>query len=275
MSDREGPVWDGDGRDPWLPARLAAWYEAAKVEAAMFRSFLSFMRDWIGLVRERMRASRNDPTVVFALVPTWYEAMNEFGAEQIYPATERAYLDTTGEARMPLDMAALARARVYQRVNQLKQFPDELYALIQAAVDRALAEGRSGDRLAEDIDAILDMSTTPRWENRSAVVARTESIGALNGGRNDGFTTVAAQLGGTFERVWVATMFGPTADNTRPSHRKADGQRSPVGGMFRVGDALLAYPGDPAGPAHEVIQCRCTTILVRPGQTLDVTRRRS
>lgn len=274
MSD-PGPVWDGDGADPWLPARLAALYEAAKVEAAMFRSFLSFMRDWIGLVRERMRANRYDPTIVFGLAPLWHEAMNEFGAEQIYPATERAYLDTTGEARMPLDMAALARARVYQRTNQLKEFPNELYALIQAAVDRAITDGWAGPRLAEAIDAILDMSATPRWENRAAVVARTESIGALNGGRNDGFGQVAAQLGGPFERVWVATMRGPSAVNTRPSHRKADGQRSPVGGLFKVGDAMLAYPGDPAGPPQEVIQCRCTTVLVRPGQTLDMSRRRS
>jgi hypothetical protein len=274
MSDRP-PVWDGEGRDPWMPARLAAFYEAAKVEAAMFRSFLGFMRDWIGLVRERMRDNRYDPTTVFGLVPLWYEAMNEFGAEQIYPATEQAYLDTTGEARMPVDMAALASARVWQRTNQLKHFPDELYSFIQAAVDRAITDGWAGPRLAAAIDAILDMSQTPRWENRAAVVARTESIGALNGGRNDAFTTVSRQLGGPFERVWVATMFGPSAENTRPTHRKADGQRSPVGGLFKVGDAMLAYPGDPSGPAAEVIQCRCTTVLVRPGQTLDVSRRRS
>lgn len=270
MSDR-GPVWDGDGRDPWLPARLAAWYEAARVEAAMFRSFLSFLRDWITLVRDRMRASRYDPTVIPALIPAWWDAMNEFGAEQIYPATERAYLETTGEQRMPVDMAALATARVYARVNQLKSFPDELYALVQRLVDRAITEGRTGAELAAEIDEVLDMAATPRWENRAAVVARTESIGALNGGRNDGFATVAGQLGGTFEKLWIATF----DTRTRDTHRAAEGQRVPVGGLFAVGEAMLAYPGDPAGPPQEVIQCRCTTVLVRPGQTIDMSRRRS
>lgn len=272
MSDRP-PVWDGEGRDPWLPARLAALYDAARVEARMFRSFLGFMREWMGLVRERMRQNRYDPTTIFGLTPLWYEAMNEFGAEEIYPATEQAYLDTTGEDHMPIDMAALATARVYQRVNQLKAFPDELYTLVQAAVNRAITDGWAGPRLAEAIDALLDMAQTPRWENRSAVVARTESIGALNGGRNDGFTQVAAQLGGPFDKMWIATF----DTQTRESHRRAEGQRVPVTGLFTIGEsgARMAYPGDPSGPADEVIQCRCTTVLVRPGQTLDMSRRRS
>jgi hypothetical protein len=273
MSDQE-PVWDGQGRDPWLPARLAALYDAARTEAAMFRSFLGFMRDWIGLVRDRMRQARYDPTVIPALIPAWWDAMNEFGTEQIYPATERAYLDTTGEDRMPIDMAALASARVYQRVNQLRDFPNEVYALVQRVIDQGVTAGWAGPRLAEAIDALFDMTATPRWENRSAVVARTEAIGALNGGRNDGQGQVAQQLGGPFDKMWIATF----DTRTRESHRRAEGQRVPaIGGLFTIGEsgARLAYPGDPSGPANEVIQCRCTTVLVRPGQTVDMSRRRS
>ena len=32
-------------------------------------------------------------------------------------------------------------------------------------------------------------------------------------------------------------------------------------------------PGDPRGPAKEVIQCRCTTILVEEGREVDMTNR--
>lgn len=283
MSDRnEPPVWDGEGTDPWLPARLAAIYDTVVAEARMFAAFLSFLRDWIGLVRSRMEQSRYDPTVIPALVPAWYDAMTEYADTTIYPVMEQAYADTvnaglrpdTPVTRYPVDMAAAARARVYARRNQLARFPDELYTLIQRAVDRALSEGIAGPRLAEAIDRILDLSDTPRWENRATVVARTESIGALNGGRSDGHTQIATQLGGTWEKMWVATF----DTRTRDSHRKAEGQRVPaLGGLFAVGDggALMAYPGDPAGPPEEVIQCRCTTVLVRSGQNVDFSRRRA
>lgn len=282
MSDRgDPPVWDGEGTDPWLPSRLAAIYDAVVTEARLFRAFLEFLREWMSLARERMEQARYDPTVIGALVPAWQEAMNAFSNDHLFPTMEQSYVDTvnaglrppTPVTRYPVDMAAAARARVYMRRNQLMRFPDELYALVQRAVDRALSEGIAGPRLAEAIDKILDMSATPRWENRAAVIARTESIGALNGGRADGQTQIAAQLGGTWEKMWVATF----DTRTRDSHRKAEGQRVPITGLFSVGDggALMAYPGDPGGPPEEVIQCRCTTVLVRPGQNVDFSRRRA
>lgn len=283
MSDRgDPPVWDGDGTDPWMPARLAAIYDAVITEARLFRAFLGFLREWMSLVRTRMAESRYDPTVIAALVPAWYDAMDAFSNDHLFPTMEQSYADTvnaglqppTPVTRYPVDMAAAARARVYARRNQLVRFPDELYALVQRAVDRALSEGIAGPRLAAAIDTILDMAATPRWENRATVVARTESIGALNGGRADGQAQIAAQLGGTWEKMWVATF----DTRTRDSHRKAEGQRVPApGGLFSVGDggARMAYPGDPSGPPEEVIQCRCTTVLVRPGQSVDFSRRRA
>lgn len=283
MSDRgDPPVWDGDGTDPWMPARLAAIYDAVITEARLFRAFLGFLREWMSLVRTRMAESRYDPTVIAALVPAWYDAMDAFSNDHLFPTMEQSYADTvnaglqppTPVTRYPVDMAAAARARVYARRNQLVRFPDELYTLVQRAVDRALSEGIAGPRLAAAIDTILDMAATPRWENRATVVARTESIGALNGGRADGQAQIAAQLGGTWEKMWVATF----DTRTRDSHRKAEGQRVPApGGLFSVGDggARMAYPGDPSGPPEEVIQCRCTTVLVRPGQSVDFSRRRA
>jgi hypothetical protein len=280
MSDRSEPVWDGKGTDPWLPARLAAIYDAVVTEARLFRAFLAFLREWMSLVRTRMEQARYDPTVIAALVPAWHDAMDAFSNDHLFPTMEQSYVDTVNAGlrpqvpvtRYPVDMAAAARARVWARRNQLTRFPDELYALIQREVDRALAEGIAGPRLAEAIDTILDMAATPRWENRAAVIARTESIGALNGGRADGQTQIAAQLGGTWEKMWVATF----DTRTRDTHRLAEGQRVPVnGGLFAVGEARLAYPGDPGGPPEEVIQCRCTTVLVRPGQSVDFSRRRA
>lgn len=89
------------------------------------------------------------------------------------------------------------------------------------------------------------------WERRSTLIARTESTGASNLGAQRALLDE-----GTEKKVWVATL----DDRTRPTHEDADGQEVPVGGEFDVGGALLAFPGDPAGPVEEVADCRCTMI---------------
>lgn len=60
---------------------------------------------------------------------------------------------------------------------------------------------------------------------------------------------------------------------TRPSHSEADGQRVPLGTPYTVGGALLERPGDPFGPAEEVVNCRCVELLVGPDEQVDQTGR--
>lgn len=46
----------------------------------------------------------------------------------------------------------------------------------------------------------------------------------------------------------------------RDAHSDADGQIQLADEPFTVGGALLRYPGDPAGPPEQVINCRCVVI---------------
>lgn len=50
-------------------------------------------------------------------------------------------------------------------------------------------------------------------------------------------------------------------DRTRESHVLANGQVRPMLAPFDVGGSSLMFPGDPTGPAQEVIQCRCTILI--------------
>jgi uncharacterized protein with gpF-like domain len=153
--------------------------------------------------------------------------------------------------------------------NRMVRTPDEVYDLVAGQVAQAVNFGESIPAIRDRVDNVLSTTGTDRWPNRATVVARTETIGALNAGRFDAFSAMNDEVDEPLEKVWLAT----TDSRTRPSHREADGQRVPVGGTFTVGGFSLAFPGDPAGPPQEVIQCRCTMLLVEPGEMTDMSNR--
>lgn len=85
---------------------------------------------------------------------------------------------------------------------------------------------------------------------RSNLIARTETHGAANYGAN----AAAVETGLTLQKEWVSAA----DERTRESHRLADGQIVGMDDAFDVGGSLLMYPGDPSGPADEIINCRCS-----------------
>lgn len=110
----------------------------------------------------------------------------------------------------------------------------------------------------EDIPTIASrISSELPTRNRNAAIrdARTMTTSAQNGGREDAYKR-AAGMGIEFKERWVATLDG----RTRHAHRLLDGQKKPVGGMFKVDGYELEFPGDPKAPPYLVYNCRCTTI---------------
>lgn len=153
--------------------------------------------------------------------------------------------------------------------NRLVRVPDEVYDLVAAEITQGANLGESIPKLAARVDNVLSTTGSERWPNRATVIARTETIGALNAGRSDAFSAVAEEMDESMEKMWLATE----DTRTRRTHREADGQRVPVGSRFSVGMFELAFPGDPTGPPQEVIQCRCTMLLVEPGEFVDLSNR--
>jgi uncharacterized protein with gpF-like domain len=140
---------------------------------------------------------------------------------------------------------------------------------VASQVSRGAAAGESIPDIADRISVVLDATNTEQWAWRAVTVARTETVGALNAGRTDAFGAVAEELGGPFEQMWLATL-----DNrTREDHREADGQTVGLGEPFIVGGEPLAFPGDPSGSAANIINCRCSTLLSRPDEEVDMTGR--
>ena len=83
-------------------------------------------------------------------------------------------------------------------------------------------------------------------------LVRTEATNAAN------FATMASAEtifpAEDLQKEWIAA----TDERTRTTHREANGKVVNQKDTFNVGGSQMLYPGDPRGPAKEVINCRCS-----------------
>jgi len=144
--------------------------------------------------------------------------------------------------------------------NRMVRFSDSLWLHARGQIAEGIASGKT----IEEMKNVLwrDFGPAGVYEQRAEVVARTEVHAAVNAGHEEGMALLGAH--GPKFKEWLSTSDG----RTRPTHAAADGQAVPRDSHFVVGGARLRFPGDPSGPAEEVIQCRCVVLYVDdPGET--------
>lgn len=257
------------GGDPNLPQRLRAQEfireGEARVAARWYRSLTRFLdRVRPAVVKE----DRIDPARVSDQQQFWTEQVDAEVLPTVSGILTDAWRRVTATGNPPTD--PWTSTYLNEVGNRLRNVPDEVYGLIVAEVERGITEGRSLDRVQADIRVLLTASGTDRWPNRAWTVARTETIGAVNAGVLRAAELDAQQRGDPAPfKVWISTE----DKLTRPTHVAADGQRTLLSEPFRVGGAPLLFPGDPRGPAAEVINCRCSLIPVVLGDPIDWTDR--
>lgn len=148
--------------------------------------------------------------------------------------------------------------------NRMVATPDDIFRTIATDLADGIESGESIDEQRKRVQAHLDAHDLNLYQRRAETVARTETAGALSQS-----TLAAAEehtriTGEPLEQAWLATIGG----RTRRTHLAADGQRRRIGEPFNVGGHDLRYPGDPRGPAHEVINCRCALQVLAPDEAL-------
>lgn len=262
-------MWDGTGVDPWLPERLAAEARIVAAEGRLYLSWWGTFTSWIIRVRRGvMSGHAPDPHAVWAFAPAWVEDMGRFVAGPIRDTMGVAYRSLLGEGYRFDSRPAVAR-HLAEVNNRMVRTPEAVFDAVAGEVAKGAGSGESIPTIRDRIESVLTTTGTENWRGRAVTVARTESIGALNAGRGDAFDAVAEELGGDFEHQWLTTLDG----RERTWHREADGDRAPLGTPFIVGGEPLMRPGDPTGSAPNIINCRCSELLVRPGESVDMTGR--
>jgi hypothetical protein len=265
-----GPVWDGEGKDPWLPARLAAALDAAQAERSIYAAVWEALSAWLVATSRRvLRGPAPEPEAIFSQAPAWSTAVDDIIATAVIPVMDRAYESIFGPGYdwrdRPNVITYLAGVK-----NRMVRTPDEVFDLVAGQIAAGVTLGEGIPELASRVDEVLSSTGTERWKNRAITVSRTETMGSLNASRTDAFQALAEEDEETeYERIWLATL----DLRTRRAHRDADGDRAPVGDPFMVGGEALMFPGDPTGSASNVINCRCTTLLVEVGEDVDMSNR--
>lgn len=165
-----------------------------------------------------------------------------------------------GDRQLPWTAIQVQATEFAQRMGALKVrgIQDLTRAKIRQVVARGVAEGHSVDQVARALRALYDGFKGAR----ALTIARTETAQAVNRGHWLHAKAVQRRQGVQVRKQWVATNDG----RTRPTHAEAHRQTVPLDEAFTVGGHALLHPGDPGGPAEEVANCRCTTVLLFPDE---------
>lgn len=256
--------------DPNLPARLRALAFIRDGEQRIGQTWFRSLTRWLDRVRPSVTSSPPlDPGRVSDHNAFWTDQVNV----EIVPTISGVLSDAWRRVRREEPASDPFVADYLNDVgNRLVRLPDEVYALIVGEIEQGLRDAEGVPDITQRIELILTATGSERWPNRARTVARTETIGAVNAGVYRAAVLDAQDRGDVAPaKLWLSTV----DDRTRPTHVAADKQRTLLQSPFQVGGAQLLFPGDPRGPAQEVIMCRCSMIPVILGETVDWTSRQN
>lgn len=134
-------------------------------------------------------------------------------------------------------------------LRRATQVAGNFFADVRNELESSYAEGLGAAAAARRVRQVVGDAWTV-WKAQR--LARTEAHTASSVGMEEAVRSTGLQV----DREWLAAE-----DNrTRESHALADGQIRAVDEPFQVGGVSMMFPGDPDGPAKEVVNCRCTLL---------------
>jgi SPP1 gp7 family putative phage head morphogenesis protein len=155
---------------------------------------------------------------------------------------------------------SFVKSRLAQRIVWITNTTEEVFkSIVRNIIAGAIQEGLGIDRIARNIRKELNITERYRAER----IARTEVVSASNEGSFMGAKSTGLDL----DKEWMAYI----DDKTRDSHLKM-GENNETVGMNELFSNGLEYPGDPSGPAEEVINCRCTIGYVVKDSEIEIGR---
>jgi HK97 family phage portal protein len=205
-------------------------------------------------VKARLRAGKAIATKAGAL---WDDDWDDEAAADILPLLARASQDA-GDSVMDelrVDVAFdVSRPEVVSFLAERAQrFATQVNGTTWEALKGSLNDGREAGEGIDELAARVDEVMGDRIRSSAETIARTETIGALNGG-----ALLAAQASGVVSgKGWLAALDGRERDTHAAAHEQYQAAPIPLDADFQVGAGAGPAPGQ-LGAAEEDINCRCS-----------------
>jgi len=137
-------------------------------------------------------------------------------------------------------------------LGRIKTVEQTFIADISKILTNRIDAGLTIVEAAREIKNVVNKPSFYKWQ--ATRIARTETTAAANFAAEQ-----AGDVSGfVMEKEWISAL----DIRTRSDHRAMNGRRVPKSEKFNVGGEMLSYPGDPAGSAGTVVNCRCTIAIV-------------
>jgi len=189
------------------------------------------------------------------MIETYVEIYTQIGlvhGARVGRGINRQLKQYTYDAFEPYFKSGVTRYLTVYGGTRIRSVEDTYVKEITNLLATRLDDGLTIDQAAREVKKIVDKPSFYKWQ--ATRIARTESTAAANYAA----TQVSEIVGFVMEKEWISAL----DSRTRGDHRAANGQRVPQRERFVIDGEQLRFPGDPAGSAGNVINCRCTVAIV-------------
>ena len=220
-----------------------------------------FVRSWQSEIARAIRSSARE----YSNTQSTMLAMGKH-RENVDKLIRRTYEVTGNEFAKPIYEKANDRGMVTKDFANFRRLVEQFIIGVGASkiaqissttedqIRQTIREGVSDGLSVADIARNLRSNAVAIAGVRAAVISRTETHSASQWSQVTAIRDTGLQL----RKEWVAAA----DDRTRFDHSVANGQIVGQDEKFTVGGEQLEFPGDPAGSAGNVINCRCVLNFV-------------
>jgi SPP1 gp7 family putative phage head morphogenesis protein len=231
----------------WYTARKAALAGEELFQEALSKLFGKLAEHVIDKLGDQLTASDARGKTTAAIFDKVKEKYTDLLFDHVKQAAETGAIDASqgagieAEAKVSETVLDVLKEHVFDAADTtMARVSGDVMGILQDAYDSGLGIDEAARNLRDNV--FEDLKT---WEAER--IARTE----IHSAQGQGSASILDQYA-DYEQ-WATAG----DDRVRDSHQDLDGQIVAAGDAYSNG---LLYPGDPAGDAEEVINCRCEQV---------------